>query len=321
MDTVPKRKTISIKAPAKVNLGLLVKERREDGYHNIETILLSISLFDDISLSLIKKGIKIFSSSKDIPKDEANLAYKAAQIFFSRLSAKQGVRIDIEKRIPIARGLGGGSSDAAAVLLGLNNLFDNPFGLEELSAIALVIGSDVPFFILTGMCYALSRGEVLTPLPLPPFSILLYIPPYAISTSWAYDNLNPPETENLTVQESSLKILKEKLKKGEWRDIDRYLRNSFESLVFPLYPDLRETKKRFSDSGAICAGLSGTGSAIYGIVEDGREEEVIERMGKGIIPLRPVNLGRRLFGRTQDFGSWKEGSNPSAPVRLRRREE
>ncbi len=306
MDTDRNRKSISIKTPAKINLGLLVKEKREDGYHNIETILLSISLFDEVLLSLEGEGIEISSSSKDIPKDETNLAYRAADVFLSHLSLKRGVKIHIKKSIPVGRGLGGGSSDAASVLWGLNRLLHNPLKFEELLKLGLLIGSDVPFFLYTGASYATSRGEVLTPLPLPPFSILLYIPPYPISTKWAYTNLN---NLGLTNAESSLKIVKEKIEREEWREIGRYLRNSFEDLIFPLHPDLRRMKERFLELGAISAGLSGTGSAVYGLIEKGRE--IRER---GILSLRPVDLGRRLFGRTQDFGSWKGGSNPPAPV-------
>lgn len=308
MDTAQDRKSISIKTPAKINLGLLVKEKREDGYHNIETIFLSISLFDEVSLSLKPEGIEVISSSKDIPKDETNLAYRAADVFLSHLSLKKGIRIHIKKSIPVGRGLGGGSSDAASVLWGLNKLLHNPLKFKELLRLALLIGSDVPFFLYTGASYAISRGEVLTPLPLLPFSILLYIPPYPISTKWAYNRL---DTLGLTNAESSLKIVKEKIEKGQWRDMGRYLRNTFEDLVFPLHPDLREMKERFLKSGALGAGLSGTGSAVYGLVEKGKERGIRE---KGVLSLRAIDLGRRLFGRTQDFGSWKGGSNPPAPV-------
>lgn len=272
---------IKILSPAKINLGLLVKEKRPDGYHNIETILTPIRLFDEIILEKRDKGIRLkvtgwkpvsrtgekFKSSRaqefkslSILNNKKNLAFRAAKLFFRKSGIKEGVKITLKKNIPVGAGLGGGSSNAASVLKGLNRLFDYPFNSQELDRLAINLGMDVPFFLRGRPCYATGRGEVLKPIKLPKLYLLLYIPKYSIATKWAYNNLS-----DLTKEKLSLNIILEKFAKRSYKNLLELLNNSFEPLVFKVHKDLAIIKERFLESGAYMASLSGTGGAVYGL--------------------------------------------------------
>ncbi len=261
--------SVTIRSYAKINLGLRVLAKRSDGYHNIETIFVPIRLCDKIQLKMIGKDIiiKTVDDKIKIPKGKTNLAYKASSLFLKAVGSHRGVEILIKKNIPVGAGLGGGSSDAAGVLKGLNQLFGNPLTKGDLYNLALKIGMDVPFFLLGKPCYATGRGEILEPITLPELSVVLYYPGYPISTKWAYKNLKVNKFR-LTKGNLSLMILKEKLKSGDLRNWSRYIVNSFEDLVFDFYPDLAEMKDFFLKNGAFVASLSGSGSAIYGLVKE-----------------------------------------------------
>lgn len=267
---------LAIKSFAKINLGLLVKQKRSDGYHNIETIFVPIKLCDNIQLKRIDKGIFIKTTGdaicpRHIPKGRANLTYKAAALFRKKFGITDGIEILIEKNIPVGAGLGGGSSNAAAVLRGLNLLFGNPRTEKELYNLALKIGMDVPFFLLNKTCYATGRGEVLEPIRIPKLYIVLYYPGYPIITKWAYEKLSkfglsPQNKKLLTKRVLSLKILSEKLQDGDLANLSHYLLNCFEDLVFAHHPDLAEIKRFFLENGAYAASLTGSGSTIFGLV-------------------------------------------------------
>lgn len=269
--------SIIINSFAKINLGLLVKEKRPDGYHNIETIFVPIRLSDKILLKKTGQKIvlKLPGRGIKIPKGKANLAYKAAELFFKESGIARGVEIVIEKNIPVGAGLGGGSSNAAMVLHGLNILSGNLLTKKDLSNLALKIGMDVPFFLTGQACYAMGRGELLKPIKIPKLNMVLYFPGYPIITKWAYANISQVASHKsqekremvLTNADLSLKILREKLVNGDLRNLQRQIRNSFEDLVFAHHPDLAEVKEFFLIHGAYAASLSGSGSAIFGLVQ------------------------------------------------------
>lgn len=269
--------SLFIRSFAKINLGLLVKDKRPDGYHNIETIFVPIRLSDEIRLKKINKNIiiKIPNQKIKIPKGKTNLAYKAADLFFKESRISNGAEITIKKRIPVGAGLGGGSSNGAAVLQGLNILYDKPLSREELHGLALKIGTDVPFFLIGKSCYATGRGELLEPIKIPKLNIVLYFPDYPIITKWAYHNISKIKCQKskmkteriLTKGKMFFMILCNKLVKGDLRNLQRHIRNSFEDLVFAHYPDLARMKEFFLTNGAYAASLSGSGSAVFGLVE------------------------------------------------------
>lgn len=178
---------MTIEAPAKVNLVLRVLGRRPDGYHDLETLMVPLALHDTLSVEAGGDGIVVTCSDPEIPCDASNLAHKAANAFFRATGWPTGVRIHIEKRIPHGAGLGGGSSDAAAVLLALNELTGADLPVERLEEIAATFGSDIPFFVRGRAAWARGRGEVLEAAgELPAFPILLVKPPFPVSTAWAY---------------------------------------------------------------------------------------------------------------------------------------
>jgi 4-diphosphocytidyl-2-C-methyl-D-erythritol kinase len=301
---------LRIITPAKINLGLFVLNKRSDGYHNIETILIPINLFDEIFLFPIKKSEIIVKVLKERIKKEDNLVFKAAKIFLENFKIKKGVKIIIKKNIPIGKGLGGGSSDAGATLYGLNLLFNRIAQKEELYKLATAIGMDVPFFIDPKPAFAYQRGEVLERIVIPKLYFLLHLPKERISTRWAYEQVK------LTKHDFSLKILIPLLRKNLYDKALIYLKNDFQDLICKRYKRIRMVIKKMEDLN-LKPLLTGTGSGIYVWVRNKKEQERIKRLlkEKGITVLKVESfLGRRLMGRTQDFGSCCGGSNPPAPA-------
>lgn len=301
---------LRIITPAKINLGLLVLNKRSDGYHNIETILIPINLFDELYFSPLKERKIIIKVFKEKIKKEDNLVFKAARIFLENFSLKKGVKIILKKNIPIGCGLGGGSSNAGVTLYGLNILFGKIAKKEELYKLALNIGMDVPFFINPYPAFASGRGEILERINIPKLYFLLYLPKERISTKWAYTNIK------LTKHHFSLKILIPLLKKNLYNKALEYIINDFQSLIYEKYMSLRNVINKMEDLN-LKPLLTGTGSALYLLVKNKKEQERIKDLlkEKGIEVLKVESfLGRRLMGRTQDFGSCCGGSNPSAPA-------
>ncbi|MCK4307463.1 4-(cytidine 5'-diphospho)-2-C-methyl-D-erythritol kinase [candidate division WOR-3 bacterium] len=265
-----------LKAYAKVNLGLKILGKRPDGYHNIESILQPINLFDTIELTEIPKGIE-FSSNLP-PYGKENICYKAAELFLKRANLKTGVCIKLKKQIWIGAGLGGGSSCSAQILQGMNKLFHsdksererNLFNEKELEELALILGSDVPFFLKNSPAYIQGRGEVITPLPplAHPIWLVLIYPNFQISTKWAYLNVKNYLTKELW----DFKVLQALFLNSDIEGLASNLRNDFEQLVFQEYPKLKEIKIRLFELGASGASLSGSGSCIYGILKEKNEK-------------------------------------------------
>ncbi len=258
-------RTITITAPAKVNLGLWVGKIRPDGYHNIVTTMVPLELGDTVTISPAHRGIRLKTTGIPLHlPPEKNLAYRAAKLFFSATGIKSGCRIKISKKIPPGAGLGGGSSDAAAVLKGLNQLWHTPFSINLLKKLALQLGSDVPFFIKPQPGVARGKGEKIRPIKIPRFNIILLVPDFGIATPWAYHQIDR-QRRKLTACPISPKILGLKLRRKELAGVADQLHNSFEPVVFRRYPQLERAKRLLLTCGAYAASLSGSGSTVYGL--------------------------------------------------------
>lgn len=258
------------KAYAKINIGLKILSRRNDGYHDIETTLATVNLSDSITFEQAKRGISVESQGLDIPLEE-NLCYRAADLFMHEHRIAKGVRMHLIKNIPVGGGLGGGSSDAACVLTGLRKLHNIKTSDEELMALSREIGADVPFFIKGGAAHARGRGDVLTYFKLPRMSLIIYYPGYPISTEWAYK-----EHDNLMLtHEPALDMIIEEGKKTKKKRVSFDLNNDFEKVVFKKHPDLLDVKTNLVGCGVFCVSLSGSGSCLFALVDDRTKQKVI----------------------------------------------
>lgn len=265
-------------APAKVNLGLRVLGRRPDGYHELQTVYQTISLADEVEVSVEAFGssaVDLHCERKDL-ENKANLAWRAATQLLSRLGIQAQVRIRLRKRIPIAAGLGGGSSDAAAVLLALAELLPEPPPHADLMAIASSLGSDVPFFLDGGAAIGTGRGTELSPLPdLPATPVVLVLPGIEVSTSWAYRALSEWRVTELTqtTETGTMERLFSDLGRlgtGAVESLSGLMINDFESVVFQRFPALAAIKRQLLACGARPALMSGSGSTMFGIFESNR---------------------------------------------------
>ena len=268
---VYKMNRISLKAYAKINIGLNVVAKRQDGYHEIETIFQQIDLHDNITISSrVDTKIVLASDSKNIPLDENNICFKTTKLLQEISGVSRGVTIAISKRIPIGAGLGGGSSDAAATLKGLLKQWELTYTENEITKIAKQIGADVPFFIKGGTAYATGIGDKLTQIKSPPkyFYVLVY-PNIKISTKWAYKNIN----FNLTKTKKIIKLSEILHKKSDFFELKNFAQNDFEEVVFREYPELYELKEMLYQSGAFFACMSGSGSTIFGMFREYHEAE------------------------------------------------
>lgn len=248
-------------APAKINLSLDILKKRSDGYHELKMIMQTVSLYDEITVEK-KDVICIDSNNKDIPLNNKNLAWKAAELFFEYTKISGGCSIFIKKNIPDGAGLGGGSSDAATVILALNEQYKANLSTEKLIDISTKIGADVPFFIIKGTCIAEGIGEKLTKIEnnTNPY-ILIYKPEFSISTKWAYENVNLNNKPEYNI-DSIIERLKDKNYKFE--DIFNYL----EYVSVSKYPEIETIKNKMKSLGATSSLMSGSGSSVFGIFYD-----------------------------------------------------
>jgi 4-diphosphocytidyl-2-C-methyl-D-erythritol kinase len=269
--------TLFLKAPAKINLYLRVLKKRPDGFHNIETIFEKIDLCDEIILQKRKRGIKIICQDYNLPEDGRNLAFKAAQVLLSKVrpKLKSGVQITIVKNIPVACGLGGGSSDAASVLLGLNRLFALQQTRDKLLQLAAQLGADVPFFILPAKrALGKGKGEVLTPLKIERKNwYVLVIPPIAVSTRRMYRD----SRLILTKPSSNVKIILRALNKGDLTTLDQYSYNSFGIVLRKKYKQVLIIKEALKSLGAKATLISGSGPCVFAVTLSRKEAMGISR--------------------------------------------
>jgi len=255
---------LRVRSFAKVNLALSVLGRRKDGYHDIQTIFQSVDIFDEIEF---RPARQLEFDSKSLPGIplENNLVWKAAKLLSSRLGVKSGASIVLSKRIPMGAGLGGGSSNAAATLLGLCRIWGIRASDDDLQSIAADLGSDVPFFLHGGTALGTGRGEKIIPLPDPPREHLVVIfPAVQVSTAEAYRSLNLGLTSS--AGDHRIQRLRSQVEKNQ-----RFLTgifNDFERSILPAYPSIREARQFLETEGAIAALLSGSGSSVFGFFDD-----------------------------------------------------
>ncbi len=256
---------IQLPAYAKINLGLRVLDKRPDGFHEIETFFLQIDLADQLFFQPLQEAEIRFSCNwPELSEPENNLCIKACRLLEKVAGKDFGLDLYLEKNIPFAAGLGGGSSDAAVTLLVVNSLFNINLPREELAKLAIQLGSDVAFFLHGGLAYATGRGEILTPLDyLPDLWILLVKPEVSVSTKWAYDNLKFGLTNSK--KNTTFASLKNSLSGSD--KLREVCQNDMEEAVFDRHPELAAIKSRLLDAGAFPVSMTGSGSAIFGIYE------------------------------------------------------
>ncbi len=252
-------------SPAKVNLFLKVVKKRADGYHDILSLMQPVSLFDIIRIS-IEEGdsitVSVAGNAGSVPNGPENLAYKAAELYLKRAGLKKAVNINIDKHIPVAAGLGGGSSNAATVLMGLQEALGYTIAHDELMALSANLGSDVPFFLLKGSALASGRGEVLERISIPLYDYVLINPGFEVSSGFAYDNLD------LTKKDEDNMLLYSKSALMDNRRIEDLLSNDLEPVVLKKYPQILDLKNELLETDALGALMSGSGPTVFGVYED-----------------------------------------------------
>lgn len=263
---------VTVPAFAKINWSLRVLGKRADSYHEIDTVLQTISLDDTLTFSLTDgESIRLWCDDRSLPSDETNLVWRAAAALRDRYGINSGVKIRLEKRIPTEAGLGGGSADAAATLIALLQLWEIEITAGDLISIAENLGSDVPFFLSGGTIRATGRGELIAPLADAPEQHLLIVKPNTrVSTADAYISLNSPA---LTSSDAKPILLRSQASDDSASFDLNALHNDFEAVVFQLEPEIERAKNALLKSGAIAAMLCGSGSAVFGIFENQDAQE------------------------------------------------
>ncbi|MCL2564311.1 MAG: 4-(cytidine 5'-diphospho)-2-C-methyl-D-erythritol kinase [Defluviitaleaceae bacterium] len=257
---------VNVYANAKINLALDVVGKREDGYHELSTIMQTIALKDKLTIrKLYTNRIKLNSNVKWLPNDERNLAYAAAKVLLDMFELDFGVLIEIDKKIPICAGLGGGSADAAATLLGIKKLFNLPVSMDELMEIGLELGADVPFCLMKGTALAEGIGEELTPLPpCPDTHIVIAKPPVSVSTKEVFRQF---KQENVNKRPDINKMIQD-IENGDIKSVASGLVNVLESVTVKEFVVIERIKRLMLLNGAIGATMSGSGPTVFGMFED-----------------------------------------------------
>ena len=257
---------MELKALAKINLGLDVLGRRENGYHDVRMIMQSVYLYDEVKLDQSEEpGIRVRTNLGFLPTGEGNIAYKAAQMLTDEFGIGPGIDISLNKHIPVAAGLAGGSADAAAVLFGLNRMFGLKLSQKELMERGVKLGADVPYCIMRGTVLAEGIGEELTVLPaMPKCTVLIAKPPVSVSTKVVYEALDARE---ITVHPDIDGII-EGLKEGNLKRIASSMGNVLESVTIPMHPVIEQIKDEMKAAGALNAMMSGSGPTVFGLFEN-----------------------------------------------------
>ena len=278
---------ISLKALAKINLGLDVVRRREDGYHEVRMIMQTIHLYDRLDIKRTKElGIQIQTNLSFLPVNENNLIYKAAKLLMDEFSITDGVSVKLDKRIPVAAGMAGGSTDAAAMLIGVNRLFSLGLTKRQLMERGVQIGADVPYCIMRGTALAEGIGEALSPLPpMVKCPVLIAKPSISVSTKFVYQNLKLDDT---TIH-PDIDLLIDDIKAKNLHDIAAHMGNVLETVTIPNYPVIDEIKKHMLSNGAVGAMMSGSGPTVFGLFDD---EDTAKKAYKA---MRSSHLARQLY--------------------------
>lgn len=258
-------KHLGLKAYGKINLGLDVVRKREDGYHEVRMIMQTVGVYDKIDLLPGgEPGIRVETNLYYLPNNENNLAYKAAKLLMDEFGIKDGLTIKIKKFIPVAAGMAGGSTDAASVLFGVNKIFSLGLTMEDLMKRGVRLGADVPYCIMRGTALSEGIGEILTPLPpMPQCQLVIAKPSISVSTKFVYENLNltglskkdHPDIDGIT----------EAIRNGDFYGVSGRLSNILETVTIPAHPVIRDIKERLRELGAVNALMSGSGPTVFGL--------------------------------------------------------
>lgn len=271
--------SITRKAYAKINLGLDVIRKRPDGYHEVKMIMQTVDIWDLLTFRKISNpGIFLSVDQQEIPAGPDNLVYKAAEMIMQKYHINSGVEITLEKHIPVAAGMAGGSTDAAAVFHGLNQLFDLGMSLEQMQGMGVKIGADVPYCIMGGTALSEGIGEVLTALAPPPACTLLVAKPdISVSTKFVYENLHADKLTKHPDIDGMIGAIRE----GNLAGITERMENVLETVTVKAYPVIRQIKKAMLDKGAENALMSGSGPTVFGIFKEDRTgKEALEEIKK-----------------------------------------
>lgn len=278
---------ISLKALAKINLGLDVVRRREDGYHEVRMIMQTIQLYDRLDIKRTQEpGIQIQTNLSFLPVNENNLIYKAAKLLMDEFSITDGVSVKLDKRIPVAAGMAGGSTDAAAMLIGVNRLFSLGLTKRQLMERGVQIGADVPYCIMRGTALAEGIGEALSPLPpMVKCPVLIAKPSISVSTKFVYQNLKLDDT---TIHPDIDRLIDD-IKAKNLHDIAAHMGNVLETVTIPNYPVIDEIKKHMLSNGAVGAMMSGSGPTVFGLFDN---EDTAKKAYKA---MRSSHLARQVY--------------------------
>ena len=280
---------LRLRAQAKINLGLDVLRRREDGYHEVKMIMQTVGIYDQIELVKCKEpGIRVKTNLFYVPENENNLVYKAAKLLMDEFSIQEGVFIDLNKYIPVAAGMAGGSSDAASVLYGMNRMFRLGLSQKELMERGVKIGADVPYCIMRGTALAEGIGEKLTPLPpMPECKVLVAKPSISVSTKYVYENLHANDLK--PEQHPDVDAVMDGIRAGDLKKIADSMGNVLELVTEREYPVISEIKKFMKDHGALNAMMSGSGPTVFGLFDDN------EAAKSAYYKLLGMNLAKQVY--------------------------
>ena len=263
-------KKIRLKAMAKINLGLDVVRKREDGYHEVRMIMQTIRMYDQIELEPTEApGIRVSTNLNYLPTNEDNLVYKAAKLLMDEFDVKKGLNIGLRKFIPVAAGMAGGSSDAAAVMVGVNRLFHLNLSQKELMERGVKIGADVPYCILRGTALAEGIGENLPPAPAG--YVLIAKPGIHVSTKFVYTNLKANELESHPDIDGQIQAIRS----GDLKKVAELCGNVLETVTIPAYPVIEEIKDVMKKGGALNACMSGSGPTVFGLFDDREKAKAV----------------------------------------------
>lgn len=288
---------ITVRVPGKINLTLDILGRFANGYHDLQMVMSSVSLYDEITLvKKEEKNISVTVDKRDLPVDERNLAYRAAALLMEEFALTGGVEIAIKKQIPIAAGMAGGSADAAGVLKGMNRLFELGLELPELQKRGLTLGADVPFCLLGGCALAEGVGERLTPLePLPRAYLVLAKPDFAVSTPWAFAQWDQEPTK----ERPDLAGMLAGIKEGDIRQIAAKLGNVLEGVTGREYPVIWAIKEKMKEYGALNALMTGSGPTVFGIYTE------LEQAQRAHTVIKESRMAGEVH--VVKLGEWEEG--------------
>lgn len=281
--------TIRLKALAKINIGLDVLRRREDGYHDVKMIMQTVGIYDQICLNREKTpGIRVKTNLFYLPDNENNLVYKAAKLLMDEFSIEDGVSIDLNKYIPVAAGMAGGSSDAASVLYGMNKMFSLGLSQDELMRRGVKIGADVPYCIMRGTALAEGIGEILTPLPpMPACFVLVAKPGISVSTKFVYENLHANDLR--LEQHPDIDAAIAGIRAGDLKATAQAMGNVLELVTAREYPVIEEIKNFMKKRGALNAMMSGSGPTVFGLFENKTTAR------NAFYQLRRTNLAKQVY--------------------------